>query len=208
MAPGTTRQLLVDAATRAFAEHGVHNASLLEITRQAGQRNRGAVHYHFGSREGMLVAVLAQQADFLGPRERELLAVAQTRPHDDVRSVLEAVVRPSVELAETGWRGRCFLQIVAELVDEDQDKLPAEVPVVLGRTGGYEVYELLRERMPAMPEDVRNERLALMTSFVLRAIAGRARNEDHPDRGRAQLPTEAFVDNLLAMATAMITAPH
>ncbi len=59
MTASDTRQLLIDAATRAFAEHGVHNASLLEITRQAGQRNRGAVHYHFGSREGMLVAVLA-----------------------------------------------------------------------------------------------------------------------------------------------------
>ncbi len=47
-----TRERLLVAATRAFAEHGVANASLLDITRQAGQRNRGAVHYHFGSREG------------------------------------------------------------------------------------------------------------------------------------------------------------
>ena len=33
----------------AFAEHGVQNASLVEITRRAGQRNSGALHYHFGS---------------------------------------------------------------------------------------------------------------------------------------------------------------
>jgi AcrR family transcriptional regulator len=45
-----TRKGLVDAATREFAEQGVFAASLIEITRRAGRRNRGAVHYHFGSR--------------------------------------------------------------------------------------------------------------------------------------------------------------
>jgi AcrR family transcriptional regulator len=59
-----TRRLLVEAATEAFAEHGVFAASLVDITRRAGQRNRGAVHYHFGTREGLLVAVLEQYADF------------------------------------------------------------------------------------------------------------------------------------------------
>ena len=67
-----TRARLIEAATRAFAAHGVRNASLLDITRQAGQRNRGAVHYHFGSRTGLLVAVLDQHVDMLGVREREL----------------------------------------------------------------------------------------------------------------------------------------
>ena len=47
MATGT-RQRLLDAALRAFAEQGVGTASLVDITRRAGQRNRGAVHYHFG----------------------------------------------------------------------------------------------------------------------------------------------------------------
>lgn len=207
MTANDTRQLLIDAATRAFAEHGVHNASLLEITRQAGQRNRGAVHYHFGSREGMLVAVLEHEADFLAPRERELLAVAEQRPPDDLASVFEAVVRPSVELAETGWRGRCFLQIVAQLVDEEAGGTTQAVQDALGRTGGYEVYDLLHQRLPEMPEAIRNERTALATTFLLRSIADRARARDQESPGRAQLSTEDFIHNLIAMVTAMVTAP-
>ena len=35
-----TRQRLLDAATRVFAEQGVETASLLEVARRAGQRNR------------------------------------------------------------------------------------------------------------------------------------------------------------------------
>lgn len=207
MTASDTRQLLIDAATRAFAEYGVHNASLLEITRQAGQRNRGAVHYHFGSREGMLVAVLEQEVDFLGPRERELLAVAQGRPDDDLDSVFEAVVRPSVELAETGWRGRCFLQIVAQLVDDEPESQSPQVQEALGRTGGYEVYQLLTERLPEMPEEIRTERMSLVTTFLLRSIADRARADDREQPGRPQLPTEQFIRNLIRMVVAMATAP-
>ncbi|MCW2795945.1 TetR family transcriptional regulator [Nocardioides sp.] len=202
-----TRQRLIDAATRAFADHGVIGASLLEITRQAGQRNRGAVHYHFGSREGMLVAVLEQQADFLSVREGELLDRAQARPDDDLNSVIEAIVRPTVELAETGWRGRCYLVIVGDVVEQDQSKLADEVPEALRRTGGYEVYALLAERMPPMPEELRNERMALATSFILHSVADRARATEHPETSRAQLETEPFIQNLIAMVAGMVAAP-
>ena len=104
-----TRQRLVEAATTVFAEDGVFAGSLVEITRRAGQRNRGAVHYHFGSRESLLAAVLHQHAPFLAAREGELLAVARTTPADDLGAVLEAIVRPAVELAETGPSGRQYL---------------------------------------------------------------------------------------------------
>ncbi|MCW2815415.1 MAG: transcriptional regulator, TetR family [Nocardioides sp.] len=203
MATQDTRAGLVDAATRIFAEDGVATASLVEITRRAGQRNRGAVQYHFGGRDGLLVAVLSEHADFLGVRELELLEIARARPDDDVASVIEAIVRPAVELAETGWRGRCYLAIVGEIVERDPATRSPEVVEALARTGGYEVYALLRERMPAYDEELRTERLALLTSFVLGTVARRARAEEG---GRAQLPLERFVDNLVDLGTAMVTA--
>lgn len=203
-----TRRKLVDAAARGFAEQGVFTASLLDITRRAGQKNRGALHYHFGSRDGVLCAVLERHVDFLHQREGELLDEARTRPDDDVRSVVEAIVRPAVELAETGWRGRCFLVILAQLVEEDQSALAPEVQEVLSRTGGYEVYALLVQRMTPVSEDVATERISLVTSFILRAVADRARARERTTRGgRRQLDLDGFTDNLVALVTAMVTAP-
>jgi AcrR family transcriptional regulator len=201
-----TRQSLVEAATRAFAEDGVSSASLVDITRRAGQRNRGAVHYHFGSRDALLVAVLEQHAPFLAAREGELLAHARTTPADDLAAVLEAVVRPAVELAETGPSGRDYLVIVGQLVEE-YDRLDPAVDAALRGTGGYAVYDLLEERLPTLDPALRTERLALVTGFILRAVADRARAQQSPTPGRAQLPTERFVRNLVAMAAAMATAP-
>jgi AcrR family transcriptional regulator len=201
-----TRQRLIEAATREFAEHGVHAASLLEVTRQAGQRNRGAVHYHFGSRQGMLVAVLEQRVGFLAERERELLAIAKERPDDDVESVVEAFVRPAVELGNLGWEGRCYLMILAELIQDDRDQLDPEVLAALERTGGWDAFELLRARTPPMPEELRDERLSLVTGFIMRACADRARAGERP-MARPQLETELFIKNLVAMVKGMLTAP-
>ena len=203
-----TKRRLIDAATRGFAEQGVFTASLIEITRRAGQRNRGAVHYHFGSRIGLLCAVLAEHTEFLARREGELLHAAQLLPYDDVESVVEAIVRPAAELAESGWRGRCVLLIIAELAEEDPARLDPEIAAILAKTGGHAVYALLEERMPELAPDVRVERLSLATEFILRAVADRARALGRRRRsGRPQLGHDAFVVNLVAMIAGALSAP-
>ena len=201
-----TRRVLVEAATAVFAEDGVATASLVEVTRRAGQRNRGAVHYHFGSREALLVAVLEQHAPFLAAREGELLERARATPADDIGAVLEAIVRPAVELAETGPSGSSYLVVVGQLVEE-HDHLGPDVAQALRGTGGYAVYELLAERLPPLDDELRNERLALVTEFILRTVADRARVLRGATPGRPQLSTERFVGNLVAMAAGMATAP-
>lgn len=204
----TTRDRLVEAANRAFAEHGIQGASLVEVTRQAGQRNRGAVHYHFGGRDELLAAVLEQHADFLAQREGELLALATTRPDDDVASVVEAVVRPCIELAESGESGRNYVEIVGELIEQDPSTRSELVEAMLARTGGYEVYALLEERVPEMDEELRIERFALMTSFVIGSIARRVRAQANGGSAReSPMSTERFVANLVIMAAGMLGAP-
>ena len=184
------------------------NASLIEITRQAGQRNRGALHYHFGSRDGVLCAVIDRHAEFLARREGELLEVAARAPDDDVAVVIEAIVRPAAELAESGWRGRCCLLIVAELAGEDRAQYSEELEAVIARTGGNEVYALLATRMADVSDDVRTERFSLITTFILRAVADRARRLGRRGhKGRPQLENETFVRNLVDMAAAAMSAP-
>jgi AcrR family transcriptional regulator len=208
VATDATRRRLIDAATRGFAEQGVFTASLIEITRRAGQHNRAAVHYHFGSRVGLLCAVLAEHTEFLAAREGELLHAAELAADDDVEAVVEAIVRPAAELAESGWRGRCVLLIIAELAEEDPFSLDAEIAAMLAKTGGHAVYALLEERMAEVPPVVRVERLSLATEFILRAVADRARALGRRRRsGRAQLGHEEFVMNLVAMIAGALSAP-
>src|SRR6478752_2511579 len=72
----TTRDKLLDAATRLFAERGIDNVSIAEIVRSAGQRNASALHYHFGTRNELLRELLAQHVPAIHDRRVELLARA------------------------------------------------------------------------------------------------------------------------------------
>ncbi len=201
-----TRAALLDAAARAFARDGVFNASLIDITRQAGQGNRAALRYHFGSRDGVLCAVIGRHAEFLAHREGELLEVARNQAGLD--AVVEALVRPAAELADSGWRGRCCLLIIAELTGEDRAQYSPELQAVLASTGGDDVFALLTERSGHLTDELRTERFSLMVMFILRAIADRARILERRSRhGRPQLEHEPFVANLVAMAAAALDAP-
>jgi len=126
----------------------------------------------------------------------------------DLEPVVEALVRPAAELADSGWRGRCCLLIIAELTGEDRAQYSRELQDVVARTGGNEVFALLTERTGFLTDALRTERFALMVMFILRAIADRARLLERRTRhGRPQLDHEPFLRNLVAMATASMAAP-
>ncbi len=76
--PTSTRDRLLDAAARLFAERGIDNVSLAEIVRAADQRNASAVHYHFGSRDEVLRALLARHVPDIADRRHQLLEQARS----------------------------------------------------------------------------------------------------------------------------------
>src|SRR5690348_15121274 len=55
-----TRELLIDAAAELFASQSVEGVSVRSINSQAGLA-AAAVHYHFGSKERILEAVLERE---------------------------------------------------------------------------------------------------------------------------------------------------
>lgn len=207
----STRDKLLDAATLLFAERGVRNVALAEIVREAGQRNASAVHYHLGGRDEVLLAVLQRHVPALRERRLELLAQARAGDPTDVQAAAEAVVRPVTELAQRGWRERCYLQIGAEVITGFAQATPAVRDLLLHETAGPEAMALLVERCPPMPAAVWAARAGLGHAFVGRAAADRARGLDRrapvPDGVLVRLDDERFVAELVAMFVGAMTAP-
>jgi AcrR family transcriptional regulator len=203
---GSTRDLLLDAAARLFAERGVDNVSIAEIVRAAGQRNTSAVHYHFGSRDDVLQAVLARHVPELAERRSTLLEQARSRPSRDARSAAEAIVRPVTEFAQGGWRQRAYLQIGSELAGA-VDRASPEVRNLLKLTAGHAAWGLLRQRCPKIPQDLWITRQEICIVFIGRAAADRARQLDLGGR-RSVLSDDRFVDNLVEMLLGAMKAPH
>lgn len=61
---------IVQAAIRVLARQGYARTSLLDIAREAGM-SKGAVHYHFPSKEALIEVVLAEACDVVQRRTLE-----------------------------------------------------------------------------------------------------------------------------------------
>jgi AcrR family transcriptional regulator len=200
----STREKLLDTATMLYAERGVFNVSLSEIVREAGQRNASAVHYYFGSRDQMLLAILEPNVEILRTRRLELLARAAANGDDDVRPVVEAIVRPLTELARRGWRERAWMKIGMEIADYF-DRVAPEVRDLLDQTGGTEALAALEVRVPTLPPEIWMLRRTMCIGFVSRAATDRARSLG--DTGKSGIDDELFVSNLVDMVIGALTAP-
>jgi len=60
-APSSTRDQLLEAAQELFSQRGFHAASVRDIAAAAGT-TAAAINYHFGSKDGLIRAVLAHAA--------------------------------------------------------------------------------------------------------------------------------------------------
>jgi AcrR family transcriptional regulator len=73
-----TRAKLISAARRAFGEKGYAEASMDDLTAEAGL-TRGALYHHFGDKKGLLEAVVLQIDAEMAERLRAISGAAPTR---------------------------------------------------------------------------------------------------------------------------------
>ncbi len=60
---GSTRDLILDAAERRFAEHGFSGVAMREIAADVGLRNQASLYHHFRNKRALYEAVLARGLD-------------------------------------------------------------------------------------------------------------------------------------------------
>lgn len=116
-----TKLLLLDAAERMIAEHGVKGTSLRQITEDAGV-NVALVKYHFGSKDELIEAMLERRMAPLNEKRIQLLKqVLAEHPEGELplEKVLTALIEPAVEFGlQTGEVGRRFLRIFGRIFAE------------------------------------------------------------------------------------------
>ncbi|HEX3445632.1 MAG TPA: TetR/AcrR family transcriptional regulator [Chthoniobacterales bacterium] len=116
-----TRTTLLDAAEQLFAANGIEGTSVRDITTAAGT-SLGAVTYHFGSKDRLVLEVFARRLEPVN-RARiarlDALEKAAGKRSVELSQIVKALVRPSLESeipgeprAEAFVRliGRCFLE--------------------------------------------------------------------------------------------------
>ncbi|MFD7645834.1 TetR/AcrR family transcriptional regulator [Kitasatospora sp. NPDC059795] len=196
--PATTRDRLLAAAERLFLRRGVGQVSVRAINAEAGL-NPGAVHYHFGSRDGLVTALLGRE---LLPLWHDRLEAATRRPAAtgpaQVRTLVAAVAEPFDELVRTD-RGRMLCRLLA------QTMLAADRPLSSSPWAGTAPFEVVLGRaMPELTVHEITDRWRLAFTTLLEAY-GRPLTAD-----AASVPAPPFpeLSTVVAFLTAGLTAPR
>jgi AcrR family transcriptional regulator len=201
----STRERLIRAGEHLFARKGVDGALTREIVALAGQANDSAVHYHFGSRRGLLGAIVDRHVLRMEEQRKPALdALEAGEAGAGLGAVLAAVVEPmTAELTDES--GRDFLRIVAQLAGGSGAR-GGEVPHPLVGTALAAQLDLLHARCrDHLGEPVARERIAIAIVMLTAALADRAlRIDEHLP---LLLDHESFAANLTTMLTAALAVP-
>lgn len=201
----TTRLRLIRAGEHLFARRGLDLVSVQDINKLAGQRNASAVHYHFGSREGLIDAIAAKhQIRTDAIRQRALERFEPRDAVSDVRAIVAIIALAPMTDMEEREDTRDWLRITPHVVQRTRMNGRALLDYGPRVQALKECLELLRERVTHLPEDILEERLSLVVYMITLAHAERAVEFE---KGTMRIERQVFVQNLVEMLTAALFAP-
>ncbi|MEY2952299.1 MAG: hypothetical protein RLZZ401_386 [Pseudomonadota bacterium] len=166
-----TPVLLLDVAERLFAQKGIDNVSIREIVRASGQSNLSAAHYHFGSREALIGAVIERRIRVVNAlRHQQLDCLEATGQDSSVDAIIMALVGVLGEAVKTMPWGPDYVHLVAQALFNSQLHIREMIdPQAMSSHPRFT--EMLRRLLPDLPLGVFNDRLVVLDNESVYSVA-------------------------------------
>jgi AcrR family transcriptional regulator len=151
---GEARERIIAVAETMFATRGYDAVSFRDLTQEAGV-SLSAIHYHFGSKAGVLSEIFARRASLLTKRRMDLLEAARRYQGGPLalESILDAFVRPAFEVT-MGDRDELFNRLRARVSLETSDVTREIVRKAFDETDLIFIAELGRALPELSEEDI------------------------------------------------------
>jgi AcrR family transcriptional regulator len=205
-----TRAKIIATAEQLFAERGVDSVSLNEITRAAEQKNRNAVHYHFGSKDALIQAIFEKHWQPIGALRRQMLADIEQQEPVTLEAIASALVLPVAARFEDPDGGLAYIKISAQLAATNTLRFfsqgaGSEDGTDRSKDPGGNMTPLWTPFLESLPAAVRDQRMSLVVGMLFHGLADHAVFRDQGQAGLAN--TELMVSNLIDSICAVLRAP-
>jgi len=166
-----TKTAILDAAEKLMAEHGVNGVSLRAILKEANA-NTAALHYHFGSREQVIEAIVARRGIRNSERRRAIVEkLLAGRQAASVHDVVDAMIDPIEQmLVEDGEAGRRFLRFMARL-HSDRTGIHLQLQEREFSDVSAGIVQMLEQACPRVPRPVLVRRIMMAMDTMLQSLA-------------------------------------
>ncbi len=163
--PADASDALLDAAEHIGAEQGLAAMSIRAVQAASGQRNKSAVQYYFGSREGLIEAVVVRHMGRVNARRTELLLGLSQDP--SLRRLVEVLVVPLADEVRSrpGFWARFVLQAMLDPSTTATAQLPMENPA------SRAVHSRILEQLGHLPSALAARRLTHAQGLMLLGLA-------------------------------------
>ena len=104
-----TRQRLVEAAARLFAERGFSKVTVREICRTA-RANVAAINYHFGGKKGLYDEIVQSAIRTMHGTTEAIQEAGEGRPAEEQLRIFVSIFLTRVVQARDGWIHRLMAQ--------------------------------------------------------------------------------------------------
>lgn len=132
MSGRATGDLLIDAAEGLLAQKPLNDITVAEITTLAGQRNRSALQYHFGTKRELLVALLRRhQTTLTAVRSGVIRDLDEAGVDDVARRLAAGLVLPLSTFVHGSDGQQAYLKVAADL-SRDLTVPRADYPALIG----------------------------------------------------------------------------
>jgi AcrR family transcriptional regulator len=192
---------LLDVAERLFARHGVEQVALTRIVAASGQRNRSALHYHFGSRDGVLAAVLDRRISSVNALRNAMLDGLPQREvvlDDAVRLIITPIC---LTMMNEPWGGD-YVSILAQV--SFRPKLAERVDEA-NLTSIRRCRRMIEEALPHISPAVHRRRYRWLFDSVVLQVARWSR--EAPKAGRTRKALDILIEELVVYGAAGLSAP-
>jgi AcrR family transcriptional regulator len=201
-----TRARIIATAEQLFAERSVASVSLNEITRAAGQKNRNAVHYHFGSKQALVEAIFRKHWQHIAALRNEMLEALSREQDPPLAAVVRALVLPVAARFEDPDGGLAYIRISAELAASSLLEVYQRGATADAEPAwGSNLTPYWAPFLKALPERLRSQRMSLVVGMLFHGLADHA---VYRERGDLNLgDTELMLSNLVDSICAVVQAP-
>lgn len=200
-----TRDRILDAAERLFAERGgADGASMRDLAAAAGVR-LSQLSYHFGAKEALYRAVFARRAHALALARAQSLAEALARPTLDIHDVVDAFIGPSVrQRFSEGVQGAAFALMTAREAVDPREAARGVLAEHFDPTARQFLAALAR-LYPQAPAEILVDAYLFMVGALVMTMASGDRAA-RLDPGRHGMPEARNADLLLRHLTTFCAA--
>lgn len=186
VADADSAALILDAAEELFARQGFDATSVRAVTRHAGM-NPAAVHYHFGSKQVLLRALLERRIAPLNQERILLLDHASRSGGPRLEDILDAYLRPV--LRHAGVASGRLNSLLLGLPDDLRSELLDDLFSALHRR----FHAALRQALPGLTSGEVEERFRYSIAVMIHVASGEI--DVYPSDAKA-LPRRNLEDRL------------